>query len=46
MARFGITKPLGNTKPEHVFDAAQVAFKILAGKFIRCARLRSWSKHG
>ena len=27
MARFGITKPLGNIKPEHVFDAAQVAFK-------------------
>lgn len=27
MARFGVSKPLANTKPELVFDAAQAAFK-------------------
>jgi hypothetical protein len=27
MARYGITKPLGNTKPENVFESSQAAFK-------------------
>ncbi len=27
MARYGITKPLGNKKPEDVFEASQAAFK-------------------
>jgi len=27
MARYGITKPLGNIKPEDVFEASQAAFK-------------------
>ena len=27
MARYGITKPLGNIKPEAIFEASQAAFK-------------------
>jgi len=27
MSRYGITKPLGNVKPEDVFEASQAAFK-------------------